>query len=196
MTATLRTSDTTTFGCTLEVEMSSTVRFGAALIETPRFRHQHHRRNLTGVAARLTATGDGDVGAVVYMSLGMFGTARQRRHCDAGFVGLIDDIARRRAECSQPEHALVELLDVRQRRDARAGMPFRDEVAVGLRDQLVDVDGAALGGHLGRDDDIDAVGLSVDVDTEKFRAFLAEQSDCDGGVETAVGVAKCEQRVP
>ena len=97
--ATPRTSDTTTFGCTLEVERSSAVRCGAALIGTPRFRHQHLRRNLTGVAARLMAMGNDDVDAVVNMSLGMFGTTRQRHRWDVGFVGLIDDIARRRAAC-------------------------------------------------------------------------------------------------
>ena len=38
-----------------------------------------------------------------------------------------------------------------------------DEGAVLLRNQLVEIDGAALGRHLGRHDDVDAVRLTVGV---------------------------------
>ena len=45
------------------------------------------------------------------------------------------------------QHAFIALLVVRKRRNTKIGKGVGDEVAVRLRDQLVDVDGRALGGH-------------------------------------------------
>jgi hypothetical protein len=136
------------------------------------------------VSAGFVTLGDHDVDAVLDMALRVFGAACKRGHRNARLVGLVDDVLRRRAEgvgdqldrmleCHldvrashrmQPaEHAFVALLIVGQRRNTKVGKGFGDKVAMALRDQLVDVDGRALGGHLGRHDDVDAVRHAVGI---------------------------------
>jgi hypothetical protein len=51
LTATPRTSETTTFACTVETEMSSLVRLAAALIATPWFLRRHVDEETRGFAA-------------------------------------------------------------------------------------------------------------------------------------------------
>ena len=130
------------------------------------FRHSTIDADLAGVPARLVALGDDDVDAVVDVALGVLGAARQRGDRDTGLVRLVDDVLRRRAERvgdqldrmlerhldvrpghrMQPaEHARGALLVVGQRRHPEVGERLVDEVAVALRDQLVDVAGRALG---------------------------------------------------
>ena len=157
------------------------------------FGHQDHRRDLTGVPAGLMALGDHDVDAVLDMPLRVLGAAGQCGHRDTGGVHLVDDVLGRRAQrvgdqfdrvlerhldvaaghrVQPAQHALGARLVLRQGRHAEVGEGLGDEVAVRLRDQLVDVDRRALGRHLGGHDDIDAVRLAIGVGVHPLQDAL------------------------
>ena len=82
--------------------------------------HEHHRRDLTGVAARLVALRDHDVDAVVHVALRVLRLARQRGHSTPCVVRAVDDVLRRRAERVGDERDRV---GERRRRRGRARRP-------------------------------------------------------------------------
>ena len=123
----------------------------------------------------------------------VLGAAGQCGHRDTGGVHLVDDVRGRRAQrvgdqfdrvlerhldvtaghrVQPAQHALAARLVLRQRRHTEVGQRLGDEIAVRLRDQLVDVDRRALGGHLGGHHDVDAVRLAVGVGVHPLQNAL------------------------
>ena len=82
------------------------------------------------------------------------------------------------------EHALVALAVFGQRRHAELEQRLVDEGPVTGRDQLAQVELAALGRDLGRHDDIDPVGMAVGIGVhpvqrgvEVFRVVVADAAE-------------------
>ena len=126
------------------------------------FRHQHHRCDLAGVTAGLVALGDDDVDAVVDVraargwrvpasaatgtpaacAWSMTSVGGEPSALAISLIGCFSatSTCERATECSQPSTPSLPALVVGQRRHAEVGERLGDEVAVRLRDQLVDVD--------------------------------------------------------
>ncbi len=152
------------------------------------FGDQHHRADLTGVAARLVPLGDDDVDARLRVVPGVPGAPGQGGDENAVVVGAGDDVGGRGAERVGEEldrvvEGHVELaachllhpagdppagrLPLGQLGHPVAGQQVSDEPSVPFRDHRLDVRlGDALdllGGH----DDIEAVGLAVGVPVQE-----------------------------
>jgi hypothetical protein len=162
---------------------SENMRVGADRVDD--VRHEHHRGDLAGVAARLGALRDDDVDAVVDVRTGVLGLAGECGHGHAVLVREVDDVLGRRAErvgdqldrvpqCDvdvraghrvQPaQDALARRVAVsRQRWHAQLAQRVVDELAVLVRDVLAEVGGAALFRNLRRHHDVDAVRFAVGV---------------------------------
>ena len=148
-------------------------------------RPQHHRADLTGVPAGLVALRDrrcpprcrhaaraclavpasAATGTPAACACSMTSFGGEPRALAIRLIGCSSatSTCERATECSQPSTPSLPGSVVGQRRHPEVGQGLGDEVTVGLRDQLVDVDGGALGGHLRRHHDVDAVGLAVGV---------------------------------